>query len=115
MELSPELVFVIGIVASALVWALRLLAKNGKQIPDAWLTAGVYVVSGVLAAIFALPSLPVFPPFVDLASFVPAFLQWCADLLVPLSAFVGFAGLVYQALLKKVLEGVADKFRQAVG
>jgi hypothetical protein len=49
------------------------------------------------------------PPYVDLASFVPALLAWCTELLVPLSAFVGFAGLVYQALLKKVLDGLADK------
>lgn len=109
MELSPELVFVIGLVASVVVWLLRLLAKNGKSIPDAVLTVGVYVVSGVLALLFATPSLPAFPPFVDMASFVPAFLVWIGDLLVPLSAFVGFAGLIYQSLLKRILEGAALK------
>ena len=111
MELSPELVFVIGLTASVAVWVLRLLAKNGKSLPDYVLTIGVYVVSGVLAFLFAAPSLPAFPPFVDIVTFVPALLAWVGDLLVPLSAFVGFAGLVYQALLKKILEGIASALK----
>ena len=115
MELSPELVFVIGLVASAVVWGIKFLRAKGTEIPSGWLTAGVYVVSGVLAALFAAPSLPAFPVFVDLASFVPALLAWVGDLLVPLSAFVGFATLVYTALLKKILDSVAAHFQSAVG
>lgn len=115
MELSPEQLFVIGLVASVAVWLLRLLARNGKQLPDAVLTSGVYVASGLLALFFAAPILPAFPPFVDLASFVPALLEWAGELIVVLSAFVGFAGLVYQALLKKVLEGMAVRVKALAG
>lgn len=110
-ELSPEILFAISLVASVAVWALKLLAKNGKTIPDAYLTGGVYVVSLVLAFFFAPVALPPFPPFVDLASFVPALLAYIGALLVPLSAFAGFAALVYQALLKNILDGVAAKLR----
>ena len=109
MELSPEALFAIGLVASVIVWALKLLAQNGQAVPDAVLTDGVYVVSGVLALLFNPVALPMFPPFIDLASFVPALIAWIGALLVPLSAFAGFAALVYQVLLKKILDGVSAK------
>lgn len=111
MELSPELLFVIGLAASAVVWIVKIVQKNGGTISSGWLTAGVYVASGLLAFLFAAPVLPSFPPFVDLASFVPALLAWAGDLLVPLSAFVGFATAVYNVFLKKVLDGVAARLR----
>lgn len=109
MELSAELVFVIGLAASVIVWGVKLAAKNGATIPDAYLTGGVYVAAGLLAFLFAPVTLPAFPVFVDLATFVPALIVYVGALLVPLSAFVGFAGLVYQALLKRVLDGLAVK------
>lgn len=115
MELSPELVFVIGIVASVVVWILKFLQKKGTEISSGWLTAGVYVASGLLALAFAAPILPPLPPFVDLASFIPALLVWLGDLLVPLSAFVGFATLVYNVLLKKILDGMGARIRKSAG
>jgi len=112
MELSPEILFAIGLVASVVVWLLRLVVKNGAELPDWVLTSGVYVVSGVLAFFFNPVALPPFPPFADLAQFIPLFLAWIGDLLVPLSSFAGFAALVYQALLKKILDGVAARFKK---
>lgn len=111
MELSAELLFVIAITSSVIVWVVKFASGRGANIPDVYLTGGVYIVSGVLAFLFAPVALPPFPPFVDLASFVPALIAYIGALLVPLSAFVGFAGLVYQALIKKVLDGIAEKFR----
>jgi len=109
-DISPELMFVIGLVASAIVWLVKLASQRGETIPSGWLTAGVYVVSAVLAFLFAPVSLPSFPCWSgDLATFVPAVLTWIGNLLVPLSAFVGFATLIYNAILKKVLDGIADK------
>jgi len=110
-EISPELMFVIGLVASVIVWLVKLASKRGKAIPSGWLTAGVYIVAAVLAFAFSPVSLPSFPTWGgDLAEFVPALVAWAGELLVPLSAFVGFATLVYNALLKKVLDGIANKF-----
>lgn len=109
MELSPEILFAIALAGSVIVWVIRLAFKDQANIPDAYLTAGVYVVSGVLAFLFQPIVLPPFPPFIDLASFIPAFIAWVGALLVPLSAFAGFATLVYQVLLKRVLEGLQER------
>jgi hypothetical protein len=107
-EMLTEIqLFVIGTVASAIVWVLKFYKG---QLSPGWLTGGVYVVSFVLAWFFAPLALPAFPPFVDLASFVPALLGWVGDLLIPLSAFVGFATLVYNVLLKSVLDNYVKPF-----
>lgn len=102
--LSEIQLFAIGTVASALVWLLKI---SEAKIPAGWLTAFVYAVSAVLAFFFAPLAMPAFPPFGELAIFIPALLQWVSDLLVPLSAFVGFATLIYNALLRQVLEKYA--------
>lgn len=102
--MSEIQLFVIGAVASVIVWVLKMSKVTVKS---SWLTVLVYAVSLVLAFAFAAPSLPMFPVFVDLVSFVPLLLAWIGDLLVPLSAFVGFATLVYNTLLKQVLDKYA--------
>lgn len=91
----------IGIAASAIVWLLKL---TKKQISAGWLTTLVYVVSLGLAYVFAPLVVPGFPPFVDAVSFGAALLAWSGDLLLAISPFVGFATLVYNALLKAVLD-----------
>jgi hypothetical protein len=111
LELSPEILFAVALVASVAVWGIKQYAKTGRQIPDAVLTSGVYVVSAVLALFFSPVSLPPFPAFVDLFTFIPALIAWVGALLVPLSAFAGFAGLIYQALLKRILDGMAARLR----
>ena len=111
MELTEVQLFLIGAVASVIVWLVKFIRSRWGSIPAGWLTGAVYLVSAVLAWIFAPLALPALPPFVDLASFVPAFLQWFAELLVPLSAFVGFATLVYNILLKQVLDNAGARFK----
>jgi hypothetical protein len=96
--------FVIGAVASVIVWGLKMSKVTVKS---SWLTILVYAVSLGLGLAFAAPALPPFPVFADLVSFVPLFLVWVGDLLVPLSAFVGFATLIYNTLLKQVLDKYA--------
>jgi len=75
------------------------------------LTAFVYVASGLLAFFFAPIIFPPWPAFVDLATFVPALLGWFGALLVPLSAFVGFATLVYNVVLKQVLDAAGARIK----
>jgi hypothetical protein len=96
--------FAIGLVAAVIVWLLKMFKVT---LASGWLTALVYAVALVLAFFFAPLALPAFPVFVDLASFVPALIAWVGALLIPLSAFVGFATLVYNALLKAVLDKYA--------
>jgi hypothetical protein len=101
MELNPVQLFVIASVASVIVYLLKLAKVTQKP---AWLTVLVYVASLVLALIWARPTLPPLPPFTDISVFVPALLAWIVAAMVPLSAFVGFATLIYNVLLKAVLD-----------
>jgi len=111
MDFTEVQLFLIGIAASVIIWLVKFWRGQGGSINPGWLTAGVYLVSLVLAWFFAPVALPPFPPFVDLASFVPAFLGWLGELLIPLSAFVGFATLVYNVLLKQVLDNVGARIK----
>ena len=113
MELTDVQLFIIGAAASIVVWVVKLLRSKGGDISTPWLTALVYVASAVLAWVFAPVALPPLPPFVDLATFIPALLVWIGDLLVPLSAFVGFATLVYNVFLKQVLDNLGARLRKA--
>jgi hypothetical protein len=93
--------FVIATVAAAIVWTLKLIKA---QVSAGWLTTGVYVVSFALAYFFAPLAVPAFPPFVDAVTFVQSFVAWTGAFLLAFSPFVGFATLVYNTLLKAVLE-----------
>jgi hypothetical protein len=99
--LTEVQLFVIATIASGIVWLLKVY-KN--SIPAGWLTAGVYVVSLGLAFLFAPLTLPPFPTFGDAVTFVQALIAWIGAVLPVLSAFVGFATLVYNVLLKSVLD-----------
>jgi hypothetical protein len=117
MFMSSELVFVVGLVASVIVWLLKeAFVKKGKKVP-----ASVYnIVLGVVAILIALPFAPVaFPPFPahdgTLIGILSAILAFVGALLPILVAEVGFAKIVYEALLKKVLEGLGEGIRKALG
>jgi len=99
--LNEVQLFVIATVASAIVYALKLWKGH---LSSGWLTTSVYGVSWVLAFFFAPLALPPFPPFVDAVTFVPALIAWIGALLIPLSSFAGFATLIYNVLLKAVLD-----------
>lgn len=93
--------FVIATVASVLVWLLKF-AK--QPVSAGWLTTAVYVAAFGLAYLFQPLLVPAFPPFVDAASFLQALVAWAGDFLLAFSPFVGFATLIYNALLKAVFE-----------
>jgi hypothetical protein len=99
--LTEVQLFVIATVASGIVWLLKM---SNQKIPAGWLTGGVYAVSLGLAYFFAPLALPTFPGFSDAVTFVQALVTWIGAALVPLSSFVGFATLVYNVLLKNVLD-----------
>lgn len=99
--LTEVQLFLIATAASVIVWGLRQYKGN---VPAGVLTTGVYVVSLVLAFFFARPALPPFPPFSDASTFAPLLIAWLGDLLIVLSALAGFATLIYNVLLKAVLE-----------
>jgi hypothetical protein len=115
MELSAELLFVLGLASSVIVWVLKVaFTDKGKEIPPAVLTTGVYVVSFVLALLFSPVSLPPFPAFSDLPSLVGALVEYLGLILPILAAAVGFATIVYQALLKRILDGIGSSVKAAI-
>jgi hypothetical protein len=97
MELSPEQILLIGIVASLLSAAFRLLVAKfgGTEISKFWMTIIVAVVSVVLAVLFG--GLPELPAYLD-----P--LQYASAWLLLLSGYVGSATIMYNLLLDKILD-----------
>ena len=105
MELTEVQLFILGLVATVIVWLVKVVrARAGKDIPSGWLTTGVYVVSFVLALLFGLPALPAWPAIGGPVDFVAALLQWVNDFLINVGPIVALATLLYNALLKKVLD-----------
>lgn len=107
--LTDAQLYVLAFVAPIIIYVINALLKAKVQIHRGWLTAAVYVVSGLLAYAWSAPIFPQVPPFVDLAQFVSAVFQFLTSLLVALGPIVALATLIYNVLLKKVLDGLAEK------
>lgn len=99
MELTALQLLIIGAVATALSAALRLLVAKfgGFEIGKGWMSVIAYVVSIVLAVVWLWPlELPVGGD--------PS--QFIAALLALASSVLGFATIIYNVLLDKLLNGV---------
>lgn len=108
----------LGIIASGLVWLLRFLVVRGYQPKKEVVAIGLYVVALVMAVLFTPVAFPAFPPFSDAPTFVTALLSWIALLLAVASPIAGMAFLIYNTLLKRVLENLharATKALRALG
>lgn len=117
MEMSAELLFLLGILSSVIVWLLReAFVNKGKEVP-VW----VYnIVLGVVALGLSLAFGPVvLPPFPShdgtLIGLLAAILAFAGALLPVLVAVVGFAKLIYEFILRKVLDGLGRGIRKALG
>lgn len=112
--LSDSQLYVLAFIAPIIVYTLNLLLKAKVTIHRGWLTAGVYVIAGLLSYAWSAPIFPNFPVWGgELGVFIPALFGWFTALLTALGPVVALATLVYNVLLKKVLDGVADKFLSA--
>ncbi len=107
LTLTEVQMYVIGVVGSALVYMLKLIGEKFPkvEIKREWLTAVLYVVSGGLALMWSGFVLPAFAEFSDPITFVSSLLGWASAVLVALGPAVGFATLIYNLFLKKVLDG----------
>lgn len=102
--LSEYQFIIVGFLASVFVWALRQIKVLGYH-PDKKLVSGVvYVASFVLAILFDPIAFPAFGSCADLAMCVDSALRWAADLLAVASPAAGFAFLIYNVILKRVLD-----------
>lgn len=96
MELTAEIIMIVGFVASILSAGIKLLsAKFGVELTKFWMTVIVAAVSIVLAVLFNLPALPVYGD--DPMLYVTSWLTL-------ISGYVGFATLIYNLILDKVLD-----------
>jgi hypothetical protein len=113
MQLDPEQIMFVGLLASAAVFVLKLLADwFGYQPGRGPLTVALFAVSVVLAGIWSGVFLPPFPPYADPLSFANAVLQWVAELLAMATPVVGMATLIYNILYTKVFEPLRAKFNK---
>lgn len=105
--------FVIASFATVIVYALNALAKYaGVQLGRGWLTVIVYACAGALAVLWQAPVFPPVPVYAgDPAMFVKTILDFLGAVLVALGPVVAFATLIYNALLKSVLDKLADKIK----
>lgn len=113
--LTEGQLMIIGLVASAIVWLLKLLASQGYNPPKEAVAVGLYVVSFLLAIGFTPVAIPPFPPFSDAPTFVAALLSYAGQLLALAAPVVGIAYLIYNVLLKRILETVKAKVSKAIG
>ena len=107
--MEPSVVeFAIGIVATLIVVGINYYAKRtGKRIGRAWLTAGLYVLACLLAVVFKPISLPPAPIYSgDPVVFSQVLTTYISALVTVAGAITGFATVIYNTLIAKVLDKV---------
>lgn len=119
-ELTAAQIMIIGLVATLIVSAVNLYAKyRGKQLGRRWLTVGLFVISVILGFFWARPLLPIFPAFPALGDdpalasalvmvFLGQMVVWLGELIAAASSLMGFATLIYNTLLKQVVDKLAE-------
>lgn len=103
--------YVIGVIASAVLYGLKLLAARFPQwtIKRDWLTILLYALALGLSTFWGGIVVPAFASFSDPVTFVAAVFGWITALLIALAPSVSFATLIYNILLKRVFDNWAGK------
>lgn len=116
MELSAQLLFILGLLSSVIVWLLKVaFVDKGREVPT-WIYS---IVLGVVALALSLAFAPVvLPPFPShdgsLIGILGAILAFAGALLPVLVAIVGFAKIIYEAILQRVLDGLGSRVKAAI-
>jgi hypothetical protein len=108
MELKPEHILVIGVLATVLAQIVKLLAaRGGTKLGKTPISAGVFIVAVALAAWWMWPALPAVPASSgDPAAYALAILGFVGQLIAAASGVFGFATLIYNLLLQRVFEAL---------
>ena len=106
---DPVQLYLIGVIASVIVYVIRLISQQFPNVSfkREWLTVFLYVIAVVLSVMWKGVALPAFGEYSDPVSFVSSALKWVSDIMVVIGPALAFATLIYNLLLKKVLEHVA--------
>jgi len=110
-ELSGSQLVIIGLIASAITWVIKVLVQKGYQPKKEVVAIALYVVSFFAAILFSPLVFPAFPPFSDAPTFVAAVFTYIGLLLAVASPVVGMAYLIYNVLLKRVLDAAVAKLQ----
>lgn len=109
--LTDAQLYVLAFVGPIIIYVINALLKAKIQIHRGWLTAAVYVVSGLLAYAWSALIFPTFPMWGgELGVFVVNLFAWFTALLTALGPVVALATLIYNVLLKKVMDGINEKY-----
>lgn len=102
MELTPQQIMVLGLIATVITFGLRILATYLNYRPGRLVVnIALYIVSGGLAVLWLKPTLP---PLTDnIGAFISALFLLAAPV-------VGFATLIYNALYSQVVVPAFAKF-----
>lgn len=110
MELNDVMLFVIGLAASVIVWAVKLYrVRSGKEVSTVVLQWGVYVVSLGLALAFQIPVLPSISFVGGPVAIIGAIFEWVGALIAAIAPAFTFATLIYSTLLKRILDSLTAK------
>jgi hypothetical protein len=105
VPVTEEQVIVIGIVATAVTFILRVLFTYAKvQLSRIWVNIMLLVISGVLAFTWAGLSFPPFPAEVG------GYWQWLNDLFLLVMPILGTASFIYNLLYTKVIVPLSLKY-----
>ena len=117
MELSAQLLFILGILSSVIVWVLReAFIKKGQEVPLWVYNIVLGAVALGLSVVFAPVVIPPFPSHDgSLLGILSAILVFVGALLPVLVAVVGFAKIIYEVILRKVLDGLGRSIEKALG
>jgi hypothetical protein len=114
---DPVQLYVIGVIASAIVYAVKLISEKFPQIniSRAWLTVILYVIALGLSATWGGVVLPSFGACTEPLSCVSSGLNYVSALLLALAPAAAFATLIYNVFLQKVFDATAAQVVKRVG
>lgn len=110
--MSEGQLFVVGLVASLILEVLKAIYKMGWKPSKEVIAIGLYIVSLVIAAVFSGAGLPSFSAFSDAPTFVSALLEFIGQLLAMAAPIVGLAYLIYNVILKRVIDGLPNLMKR---
>lgn len=112
--LTEAQLFLVGLVASAFLWVLKLVISQGYQPTKEVVAIALYIVAFGMALLFKAFAFPAFPPFTDAPGFAKGLLTYIGALLELAAPIVGLAYLIYNVFLQRVLEAGLKGARKAL-
>jgi hypothetical protein len=111
--LSSDQIFLISLIAGGVASILAqiikwMFAKKGVVLGRRPVTVLLFAISLGLGVWWLAPQIPPFPLLIeDTAAYVGLIFVWLAQILTLLTTLVGFATVIYNLMLQKVLEKIS--------